>query len=1229
MKKYLLVHKTILSILFFLAAHSVYAGGGYDTPPAALNAGATFQAKAWRDYDGKCWSDAYCAYSKVSGDCAPTGTYTARGRCGDVTSNTTITMNPTGITRCSVELGHDAASFGTGCPSGSKGTFYVKVNQIVAWVTFPASNKITTDAPYAVAAKGTNTNGTNTNTTVIYSSSTPSVCTILGNTVTNVTSGTCTIAARIDADADRTAAPVVEKSWSIVKATQIISVTTPVPFPTVAAIGDTFIVKATASSGLSVDISAGGACTGSGTNSVSIVAVSGGSCTIIFNQGGGAQWAAAPQVIRTITVSKSNQTISFPTQSAQVYGPAKVVPISPLATASSGLLVSYESKTPSTCAITGTQDNELQLLAVGTCTVEATQSGNNTYNAATPVSRSFAISRATQVINILQAPPSAVESGASFTVEAAATSTLPVAISWSGTACNTGSASNTATIATTGQGSCNVNFKQAGNANYFAANDVNYAVVATKLQQEIVITQSPAARRYVNDGPFTVIAESRNSQAQVTGIPVVISTSGGCTGAGNNSVSITLTDPETACLITYKAAGNVTYDAAADRTSTVEAIRTNQIITVTQPAPAAAANGNQFTVMATSNSGLSVAISTGAGCTGAGTGQAQITMATNTGNCQVKFNQAGNATYAPAQEVVNLVRDGTAPTIVEVAPMPSKTNATPSYTFTTDEQGSIVYGGACDSLDSTALVGSNTIVLSRLSQGNYSDCTVQVRDAAGNASNKLNLGTFEVVVGAKAYVKPVATGAADCSSWADACADIQQAINKTEVDAVWLTKGVYRPSTAIQLKVGVQLIGGFAGGETAANKANPAKNLTIISGDTDANDIVDAQGIVQDTANMQGNNSSNLIMADGLGITNSETAAKITGIVLNAAAGHALWLKDSQLTLEKVRFIANKGANGAAVYVESGAKLDAKEVLFTANNVSNKGAAIAGDNNASNSIKVTASTFDSNKATNGGGAIAISAGKLELINSTFAANQATAASANGGAIDLASLQAPSQATIKYSTFVNNSAGASSGKGGAIHIATGNSSKLVSLSNSLVVNNSAKTAANISDMNRVIDEGFNLVGFNGQSQSFAGASSYSFTGTSFTAQENDLAKIVDVALTNNGGFTPTLAIPITSVAVNKIPSVHKDCSINSGIKTDQRGKPRSDLANGNCDIGAFEAEGQDYCAAVQGQDGGLSVNQNPENGFICGNGWQIGSGSTSGWLLLLISLLGVWRIRYRR
>ncbi len=69
-----------------------------------------------------------------------------------------------------------------------------------------------------------------------------------------------------------------------------------------------------------------------------------------------------------------------------------------------------------------------------------------------------------------------------------------------------------------------------------------------------------------------------------------------------------------------------------------------------------------------------------------------------------------------------------------------------SYTFNTDQAGTITYGGSCSSATSTAVVGNNTITLNTLSPGYYNSCTITVTDATSNTSTPLTISPFNIVV---------------------------------------------------------------------------------------------------------------------------------------------------------------------------------------------------------------------------------------------------------------------------------------------------------------------------------------------------------------------------------------------------------------------------------------------------------------------------------------------------
>ena len=93
-------------------------------------------------------------------------------------------------------------------------------------------------------------------------------------------------------------------------------------------------------------------------------------------------------VVRSVSAPRSltPQSITFAALATEVYGAS---PLTLDATASSGLEVSYAVTGPATIA-----ESTLTITGAGNVTVTASQSGNGTYAAATPVSQSFTVSPA-------------------------------------------------------------------------------------------------------------------------------------------------------------------------------------------------------------------------------------------------------------------------------------------------------------------------------------------------------------------------------------------------------------------------------------------------------------------------------------------------------------------------------------------------------------------------------------------------------------------------------------------------------------------------------------------------------------------------------------------------------------------------------------------------------------------------------------------------------------------
>jgi alpha-tubulin suppressor-like RCC1 family protein len=145
-----------------------------------------------------------------------------------------------------------------------------------------------------------------------------------------------------------------------------------------------FGLSATASSGLAVsfDSITPSVCSVSG-STVTLLAV--GTCAVGAHQAGNGQFAAAADVYQSFNVLGQPQTIAFTGIGNHSVGE---VPFAIVATASSGLAVSFDSITPSVCSVSG---STVTLLAAGTCSVAAHQAGNSTYAAASDVQQSFSV----------------------------------------------------------------------------------------------------------------------------------------------------------------------------------------------------------------------------------------------------------------------------------------------------------------------------------------------------------------------------------------------------------------------------------------------------------------------------------------------------------------------------------------------------------------------------------------------------------------------------------------------------------------------------------------------------------------------------------------------------------------------------------------------------------------------------------------------------------------------
>ncbi len=135
-----------------------------------------------------------------------------------------------------------------------------------------------------------------------------------------------------------------------------------------------------------------------------------------------------------------------------------------VATASSGLAPTFTSLTTAVCTVT---DTVVNLIGIGTCTLRASQAGNSTYAAATPVERSITITKGQSlIINFTVPTDRALVVNSTATISGTTTSGLIVSFSsLSPTVC---SVSGT-TVTMLAAGICVVQASQPGNALYDAA----------------------------------------------------------------------------------------------------------------------------------------------------------------------------------------------------------------------------------------------------------------------------------------------------------------------------------------------------------------------------------------------------------------------------------------------------------------------------------------------------------------------------------------------------------------------------------------------------------------------------------------------------------------------------------------------------------------------------------------------------------------------------------------
>ncbi len=565
--------------------------------------------------------------------------------------------------------------------------------------------------------------------TVIYTSSNPSVATIVNDSVHIVGLGTSQITASQPGNASYSAAAPVIQVLTVGGQTITFNA-----FPVNIPAGTNINPGATASSGLQVTYTSDNTSVATVVgNMIDIVGI--GTADITASQAGNATYNAAVPVVQSLKAGY--QIITFPAIPLKILTSAN---FSPAATASSGLPVTYSSDNLSVATIV---NDSVHIVGGGTANITANQSGNASFGAAAPVIKGLTVG--VQTITFTAIPAKLLNSP-NFSPGATASSGLPVIY--------TSSNLSVATIVNdsvriVGSGTTTITASQPGNAFYSAATPATQNFTAGV--QTITFPNIPVQ---IPTNPDFSPGATASSGLPVTYTSSIL-TVATITAAG--LIHIVGTGSST---ITAMQAGNASYGEATNQAKTLTVA--SQFITF----PAISAkllNSPNFSPGATASSGLPVTYTS-----------SNLSVATivndsvhivGGGTTNITANQPGNGTYGAATSVTNNFTVGvqtiTFPgiagkTLASVDFSPGAT-ASPSglpvtYTSSNTSVATITAGGMVHIVGN----GTSTITANQSGNASYSAATpaTQVLTVGGQT---ITFPLFPVNLPLNVYISPGAT----------------------------------------------------------------------------------------------------------------------------------------------------------------------------------------------------------------------------------------------------------------------------------------------------------------------------------------------------------------------------------------------------------------------------------------------------------------------------------------
>lgn len=521
-------------------------------------------------------------------------------------------------------------------------------------------NKTYNDAGFNLNAPTSNSQGA-----FSYSSSNPAVATVQGNQVILIGAGTATL----------TATQVAQGVYASATVTTQLSVgrdSAGLSFPQAtysATMGSAFNAPVASKTGKSADKVVGSSASitysSSNTNvarvdsnSGGITLIGAGSTQISANLAADTNYQAATASY-TLSINQAVQSLSFDALTDQAYGAA---PLTLTASASSQLPVSFSSQTPAVCTISG---KTLTLIASGGCRVRASQEGNGTYAAASPIERSFTISAPKLTLT-----PSSLTNGTYNTAYSVNLDTsggvapyrynLSSGVLPAGLTLNSGQVN--AQVAGTPSAAGDASFTiTATDANGFAASQAYTVSIAKELASlSFPQTSYSATMGSLFNSPIAVkTGKSADSNTGSTGVMTYNSSNAAVATIDTNSGVITLVGAGTTT-ITANLAADTNYQTAST-TYTLTVSQASQTIAFANLADQAYGSA-PITLNTTASSGLTVTHTsqTTAVCTVTNN---ILTLIAN-GRCTVRAAQAGNTIYSAAETIERSFNVGSATLII-------------------------------------------------------------------------------------------------------------------------------------------------------------------------------------------------------------------------------------------------------------------------------------------------------------------------------------------------------------------------------------------------------------------------------------------------------------------------------------------------------------------------------------------------------------------------------------